>query len=89
MESISNVLIYDIFVSPAASYEASLTLDRTYDPGLDDPSSPAYISLKNDVENVVRGIKLQNLDNLCAWKHPGDIAVADLQYWNSFHRQLN
>ena len=35
------------------SYEASLKLDQTYDPALDDPDSTEYRNLKTDVESVV------------------------------------
>ena len=38
---------------PVASYEASLKLDQTYDPALDDPDSTQYRNLKTEVETVV------------------------------------
>ena len=35
------------------SFEVLLTLDDTYNTALDDPATPSYISLQNNLENLV------------------------------------
>ena len=42
-----------VFIFTASSYEVSLRMNQDYNSALDDPTSAAYISLKNDVETVV------------------------------------
>ena len=42
-----------IFSSTAVSFEALLTLDDNYNTALDDPATPGYTNLQNNLENLV------------------------------------